>query len=227
MASSLAFGRVAQILKSVSAVLSEMGPAPAAFLLDSTPASLRRAFKGFRHRWTTGEQVAEALLGVRRAIREHGSLNGCFVSGMPPGDVTVVNALRAFSQALVPAGGPGAASCGYLLPSPERGSACKRMNLFLRWMVRSDSVDPGGWTGVSPSMLVVPLDTHMHRIGLALGFTSRKNAGMPAALEITSAFARIAPDDPVRYDFSLTRLGMKSGAELGEFLARIDAAQCL
>ena len=95
-----------------------------------------------------------------------------------------------------------------LLPSPESGSACKRLNLFLRWMVRSDAVDPGGWSGVSPAMLIVPLDTHMHRIAAKLGLTKRRAADFRAAREVTGAFRTIAPEDPVKYDFALTRLGI-------------------
>lgn len=226
VASSLAFGRVAHILKSVSTVLGAMGPSPAGFLSGSSRRSLERAFSGFRHRWTTGEQVAGALTGVRNVIREHGSLEACFLAGFAPDDGTVVPALCAFSRALSLAGGYRGASCEYLLPSPEKGSACKRLNLFLRWMVRRDGVDPGGWTGVPASKLVIPLDTHMHRIGLALGITRRKNADMRAALEMTAAFAEIAPEDPVRYDFCLTRLGMRGGVALEDFLSAIDEAQC-
>lgn len=222
VASSLAFGRVAHILKSVSTVLLAMGPSPAGFLASSSTRSLGLAFKGFKHRWTTGEQLAGTLAGVRRVIEEHGSLNACFISGLAPDDETVVPALCAFSRELSLARGSGGPSCEYLLPSPEGGSACKRMNLLLRWMVRCDEVDPGGWTGVPASKLVVPIDTHMHRIGLAMGFTKRKQADLRAALEITAAFAEIAPDDPVRYDFCLTRLGIRGGSSMGEFLSRID-----
>ena len=78
-----------------------------------------------------------------------------------------------------------------LLPSPEKGSACKRLNLFLRWMVRPDEVDPGGWSGVDPGLLIVPLDTHMHRVGLEAGLTRRRQADMRTALEITQAFRRL------------------------------------
>ncbi|MFC1474950.1 TIGR02757 family protein, partial [bacterium] len=98
-------------------------------------------------------------------------------------------------------------SC-YLTPAPRRGSACKRMNLFLRWMVRRDDVDPGPWTDVPASKLVVPLDTHMHRISSGMGLTSRKQADLKTAIEITDAFRAISPEDPVRYDFALTRLGI-------------------
>ena len=89
----------------------------------------------------------------------------------------------------------------------------------MRWMVREDNVDPGGWKRVSPSKLCVPLDTHMHRICLLLGLTARKNVDIKTALEITGAFHAIEPDDPVRYDFALTRLGIRKDADLYTFLS--------
>ncbi len=85
-------------------------------------------------------------------------------------------------------------------------------------MVRQDDVDPGGWTDVPRSHLIVPLDTHMFSLCRTLGFTTRKQADLIAALEITAAFRSIAPDDPVRYDFSLTRLGIREGASPAEYL---------
>ncbi len=95
-------------------------------------------------------------------------------------------------------------------PSPEKGSACKRLNLFLRWMIRKDSVDPGGWDELPASKLIIPLDTHMYKIGKKLGFTKRKQANMKTALEITKGFAKLASKDPVKYDFALTRFGIRN-----------------
>jgi len=90
-----------------------------------------------------------------------------------------------------------------------RGSACKRLLMYLRWMVRKDEVDPGGWEGIPPSKLLVPVDTHMHRIARKLRFTRRKQANLATVREITAAFRKIVPDDPARYDFTLTRFGIR------------------
>ena len=210
IASSLAYGRVAQILKSVSKALERMGPSPSRFLADVSRDVLRKTFEDFKHRFTTGDQLAGLLLGIKQALRRDGSLERCFVKHMGPGDTTILPALAAFVQEL---NGEGVDQGCRFLPSPLGGSACKRLNLFLRWMVRSDDVDPGGWSGVSPSRLVVPLDTHMHRIGLSTGFISRKQADLRAALEMTEAFRAIIPDDPVRYDFALTRLGIRENLD--------------
>jgi uncharacterized protein (TIGR02757 family) len=206
IASSLAYGRVAQILKSVSYILDKMHHSPRSFLLNSSQKDLLACFSGFRHRFTTGDEIGYMLLGAKRVIERYGFLYDCFMSGFNNNDDTIIHALSAFVNEL---NRSAAERKNSLMPSPAMGSACKRMNLFLRWMVRKDRVDPGGWDKIPRSMLIIPLDTHMHRICTGLDMTCRKNADMPAAVEITKAFRKIAPEDPVRYDFSLTRLGIR------------------
>lgn len=209
IASSLAYGRVAQILKSVSIVLEKMGPSPYAFINRSTAVSMQQAFGDFKHRFTTGKDLAVMLEGIKRVIHEHGSLYSCFLKGVKDGDDSILSPLCLFVKELkTTANG---CSTG-VLPSPEKGSACKRLNLYLRWMVREDRVDPGGWKGISPSMLIIPLDTHMHRIARQMNMTKRKSADMKTAMEITNEFRKIDPEDPVRYDFALTRLGIRKNA---------------
>jgi len=215
VAGSLAVGRVARILKSVSSVLEPMGAAPARYLEDATPKQLASSLDGFRHRFITGGNVAALLAGAKRLVERHGSLGKCFVAGMRPGDETVLGALKAFAARLVEASG---GMCGWCVPDPARRSACKRLNLMLRWLVRRDRVDPGGWETVGAEKLIVPLDTHVHKIGLAMGATRRRSADMRTALEITEAFRRIRPEDPVRYDFALTRLGIRQEMDLPSFL---------
>jgi uncharacterized protein (TIGR02757 family) len=217
----LAYGRVAQILVSVARVLDLMGSgdtrgSPHAFLGRVTDRDLRERFRPFTHRFTTGQEIAALLIGVKRTIAEHGSLEALFAAGMKREDDTILPALSLFVERLrISAGGPDA--CPSLLSSPADGSACKRMNLYLRWMVRSDRVDPGPWRRVSPSKLVVPLDTHMFRIARALGLTRRRQANLKTAVEITRAFALHSPRDPVRYDFCLTRLGINPACRDEDF----------
>lgn len=216
VASSLAYGRVARILASVSAVLGAMGPAPVPFLERSTRASLERTFRTFKHRFTTGRELAKMLYGAKKVLERYRSLNACFLAGTDERDETYVPALTWFVEELRRAGGLGPG----LLPSPADGSACKRLWLYLRWMVRRDVVDPGVWEGVHPLKLVVPLDTHLYRIARSLGFTDRRSADGRTALEITAAFRRFAPEDPVRYDFALTRLGIRGVHDEDGFVKR-------
>ena len=218
IASALAYGRVEQILKSVSMVLKKIGPSPRDFLERTTPESMNKMFCGFKHRFTTGKELVGMLMGAKSVIEKHGSLYACFLSGLNQGDETVFPALSSFVKAM---SGQTCEGVNSLLPLPERGSACKRWNLFLRWMVREDNVDPGGWHGVNPAMLIVPLDTHMHRICLGLGLTGRKNTSIRTALDITRAFREIIPQDPVRYDFALTRLGIRKDADPESFMSGV------
>jgi uncharacterized protein (TIGR02757 family) len=206
LASSLAYGRVAQIYKSLCSVLEKMGPSPLSFLNRSTRQSLTAMFGGFAHRFATGGNLVSLMLAIKDALDHYGSIHGCFLSGMTAEDDTMLPALTRFVAAITAGNAPG---MGHLIPLPERGSACKRLNLFLRWMVRKDDVDPGGWDQIPASKLIIPLDVHMHRVGVRLGFTRRRQADMRTALEITRAFSRIIPEDPLRYDFTLCRMGME------------------
>jgi uncharacterized protein (TIGR02757 family) len=205
LASSLAYGRVTQIYKSLSSVLEKMGPSPLCFLNRSSRQSLTEVYGGFSHRFATGGNLVNLMLAIMDVLDRYGSIHGCFVSGLTIEADTVLPALTRFVAAFTNGNAQG---LGHLIPLPERGSACKRLNLFLRWMVRRDEVDPGGWDQVPASKLIIPLDVHMHRIGTRLGFTRRRQADMRTALEITRAFSRLIPEDPLRYDFTLCRMGM-------------------
>ena len=206
VAASLAYGRVHQILKSVSVVLSAMGPGPLAFLRDNSDKTIMRTFSGFKHRFTDGRKLASMLVGLKRVVARYGSLEACFYDGMNHNEAHLLGAMSAFVANLRQCAKN---SLDHLVPSPVKGSACKRLNLFLRWMVRCDDVDPGGWKGIPPAMLLVPLDVHMHRIAQSMHMTRRKQANMKTVLEITEGFRAIDPSDPVKYDFCLTRLGIR------------------
>ncbi len=219
IASSLAYGRVAKILESVGRVLSALGPSPHEFLMAGSLELIRGLFAGFKHRFTTGEEMACLCVGLKRVIEKFGSLEACFCEGISGKDEDVLSGLSLLADRL---SCEFSNRCNSLVPAPSRGSACKRLNLFLRWMVREDSVDPGGWGNVSPSKLVVPLDTHMHRICIRLGLTDRKDASLATAREITRSFRVIAPDDPVRYDFALTRLGIRKDSDPESFFLRVE-----
>lgn len=211
-ASALAYGRVAQILKSLHAVFGVMGGAPADYIRNGSEEQFRRDFHGFKHRFHTGEDLALLFAGIRDALERWGSLEACFAAGFDAAcHKTVLPAAERFCGVLCHRF-PGGEST--LLPSPSRGSACKRLNLMLRWLVRHDAVDPGGWTRIPASHLVIPLDTHMRRIARDLGLTSRKAADLRTALEVTRAFRTMFPEDPVKLDFVLTRFGINP--EFGE-----------
>lgn len=201
-ASSLAYGRVAMILRSVERVLAPMGRSPRSFVIEGEEKRWRQTYAGFKHRFTGEEDVVALLSGVKSVISRWGSLENCFCEARRP-EGNLADGLAGLVESLEAGRG------NSLLASPGRGSACKRHFLFLRWMVRRDAVDPGGWTKIAPSKLVIPLDTHMYHICTAFGFTCRKSADLKTAMEITQAFQSMRPDDPARYDFALTRFGIR------------------
>jgi uncharacterized protein (TIGR02757 family) len=210
VASALAYGRVAQILKSVSYVLKIMGKSPYNFLKTADYNYLCKSFKNFRHRFSDGTNISAFLWGIKTVIERFGSIYNCFNKGLSVDDENLMPAMSFFVSHLTEKG----KDYGHLVANPEKKSACKRMNLFLRWMIRKDHVDPGGWEDIPASKLIVPIDTHMYKIGCALHFTKRKQTDMKTAIEITSAFKHILPEDPVKYDFILTRLGIRTDMEI-------------
>lgn len=204
IASGLAYGRVAQILKSTEKILDVLGPAPSAYIRDVPHKELSEVLAGFKHRFTTAFEMVSILKSASTIQKEWGLLGNMLGTLVSEG--TYYNALDRFVETLLE--GSGMEKCS-LLPRPSLGSACKRLHLFMRWMVRRDAVDPGGWEWISPSVLIVPLDVHMFRAAGVLGFTRRKTASYAAAFEITESFRAINPDDPVKYDFALTRMGIQ------------------
>ena len=217
-AAGLAYGHVRAIRASLDRLVSVLGPRPSRFLEGFDPRRDARRLRGFRHRFTRGEDVALALSLLRQARERSGSLERFFLEGDDGADVTTEAAMNSFGERLFgldarpfhPEGGvPRRSGARWLLPLPRDGSPCKRHCLYLRWMVRpDDGVDCGVWHGVSPARLVLPLDVHLQRVARALGWTRRRTATWAMALEVATAARGLDPEDPVRYDFALSRLGI-------------------
>lgn len=219
VAAALAFGRVTSVIQSIEQVVARMGGQPAAFVRDFDPRRDGPRFRDFVHRWTRGVDIVALLWLLRQMFDRAGSIEAFFVEGYDAGQEDVGHAIDSFStramaldlRSVYSRAGLARARArgvGFFFPRPSSGSACKRLNLFLRWMVRHDALDLGVWSGVSSALLVVPLDTHVIRVGRCLRLTKRTSPGWPMAREITAALRRIDPQDPVRYDFALCHLGM-------------------
>jgi len=215
LASGLAFGGVAQIKRSIVAVLDVLGPRPAEAVEATGPAELARRLQGFRHRWVAGRDVACLLAFTGKMRASHGSIEAYFGEGLGADDPDVGPALASFSRRALALdhGGlyrgrrlPARAGVRYFFPSPEGGSACKRLNLYLRWMARRDGVDLGVWRHPEPRQLVLPLDAHTQAIARRLRLTRYRSPGWAMALDITRRLRRFDPEDPVKYDFALYRL---------------------
>lgn len=221
-AAALAFGRVQSVLNSIEALVAVMGPRPAEFVRQFVPERDGAALFPLVHRWTRGVDLVALVWVLRQMLERGGSIEGFFAEGMHPDALTVVDALESFSTramtldlrevyGTVPAR-PGVA---YFFSRPSSGGACKRLNLFLRWMVRIDRVDLGIWSRVRPAQLIVPLDTHVIRVGRCLRLTKLTSPGWRMAAQITSSLRELDPVDPVKYDFSLCHLGMMGACGFG------------
>jgi uncharacterized protein (TIGR02757 family) len=208
LAACLAYGRVEQIESSLRNLLGRMGRSPFDFVANFTHKD-RPRLRGFKHRFNTGDDISDLLVLLRNALVEYGSIEQFFLLGLGPTDENVVPALSRFCDLLLEMHpGPRSKGLAFLLAGPNHGGAAKRLNLFLRWMVRSDDVDAGLWHFVDKSKLIVPVDVHMSRLCRILGFHNRNNVSLKTAVEITRNFAEISPTDPVKYDFALSRIGI-------------------
>lgn len=199
IAAAFAYGRADIIVSNIGRVLEKMEPSPCAYLADFDRGRAMRDFAGFAHRFHKTPELVDLFGRIASAIAAHGSLGGLFRKCYRDEDGDIAPSLTRFVEAL---------GSDYLLTSPRDGSACKRMNLFLRWMVRRTPPDLGIWDFVDPAKLVVPLDTHVHRIATFLGLSTRKTPDWKAARAITNRLAVFDRSDPTRYDFAICRLGI-------------------
>jgi uncharacterized protein (TIGR02757 family) len=215
IAAAFAYGRADIVVRNAGTVLDSMGASPHAYLLTFDESEALTRFQGFAHRFHKTADLVALLGCVARVVQDYGSLGTLFRECYDERDLDIGPSLARFVDAIIDSGRAGrAATAGgtpalhYLLTSPRDGSACKRMNLFLRWMVRRTAPDLGIWDFVDPAKLVVPLDTHVHRIATFLGLTKRKSADWRTARAVTDRLAGFDASDPVRYDFAICRLGI-------------------
>ncbi|SPQ01533.1 conserved hypothetical protein [Candidatus Sulfobium mesophilum] len=215
IASCLAYGKVGLFSAVVEKILSVMGESPYEFLLGFDLKRDRPILRGIKYRFNENDDIICLLFLLRRILEKYSSLENAFRTFYNPDDPDIGNALagliglflsinttEVYRKDLRP---PGLLQ---FLPSPLKGSACKRANLFLRWMVRDRDIDFGIWKGIPKSKLVIPLDTHIARISRCLGFTGRKSQDWKMAVEVTSALRKLDPEDPLKYDFALCHHGI-------------------
>jgi len=215
IAAGLAFGRVTSVVNSIETVCAVLGPRPAEFIRSFDPATDSAPLVPLVHRWIRGRDIVALLWILKTMLDEAGSIEAFYARGWSADAADVSDSLESFSERaraidLKPAYGkvPKLPGVYFFFSRPSSGGACKRLNLFLRWMVRTDGVDPGGWKTPLPGQLVIPLDTHTIRAGKCLRLTKRASPGWKMAADITATLRAIDPADPVRYDFSLCHLSM-------------------
>lgn len=223
VASSFAYGSVVIILRTLEAIFAETGRSPRSYVERFDPRAGLRAFSRFKHRFNDGRDLCALLWAMRQMVEQEGSVQSFFLRGYNSADLDVSDSLNRYSAAVLALDYkavfgtdsiPADSYFPFLFPAPASGSACKRLCMFLRWMVRpADGIDLGLWGGVSPAQLIIPVDTHISRISRYLGLTRRKAADWRMAREITAALRRYDPVDPVKYDFSLAHLGISDGCD--------------
>jgi uncharacterized protein (TIGR02757 family) len=225
IAAAFAYGRADIVVRNAGTVLETMGASPHAYLMTFNRDEALTQFAGFAHRFHKTADLVALLERLASVVQIYGSLGALFRECYDDRDDDIGPSLARFvgviltsSEArrkdpLRPDPSPSSRlrmtrSLRYLLTSPNDGSACKRMNLFLRWMVRRTEPDLGLWDFVDPAKLVMPLDTHVHRITTFLGLNRRRSPDWKCARQVTDRLAKFDPSDPVRYDFAICRLGI-------------------
>lgn len=208
-AAILAWGQRKTIINKCSELMQLMDNAPYQFITQHEENDLKR-FLNFKHRTFNATDTLYFIEFFKYHFQEHESLESAFLKGHSPENQHVFESLKTFHEYFFS-----------LLDSPQRtkkhiatpirNSSCKRINMYLRWMVRKDQhgVDFGLWDGIRPDQLICPCDVHVERVSRQLGLFTRPKPDWKAAVELTENLKLIDPDDPVKYDFALFGLGIE------------------
>ena len=214
IASIFAYGNVKQIINTLDKILLITNNHPYEFIINFNRKNYSSKLKGMKHRFYTEEDITALFIMLNKTYDEYGMLNNLFLKFYNPGELNIKNALSSFSNYFIELAGamfsekfsPG---LRFMFPLPGIGRACKRMNLFMRWMVRKDELDFGIWDKITPDKLVIPVDTHVARICKQLKLTGLKNVSWKMAEEITQNLKKFDANDPVKYDFAICHIGMR------------------
>jgi uncharacterized protein (TIGR02757 family) len=207
-AAIFAWGNRTIIINKSRALLALMDNAPYDFILNHDMKDLKRLV-AFKHRTFNDTDILYFMEFLRMHYTQHRSLESAFLKGMQPGDVTTENALKGFYDYFFSLEDAPPRTHKHIA-SPAKKSTCKRLNMYLRWMVRKDNngVDFGIWTGLSPAMLICPIDVHVARVARRFSLLERTQIDWQAALELTGYLKTLDKNDPVKYDFALFGLGV-------------------
>jgi uncharacterized protein (TIGR02757 family) len=207
-AAVFAWGNRTIIIKKSHELMQAMDMAPHQFMLQHTDNDLKKLLL-FKHRTFNTTDLLYFIEFLKFHYSGHSSLESAFTRGMAKNDVTIENGLAGFhhyffSLEEVPA------RTRKHIATPEKNSTCKRLNMFLRWMVRRDKggVDFGLWKTISPAQLICPIDLHVARVAKRFNLLSGKQINWQAAIALTTALRKLDPNDPVKYDFALFGLGV-------------------
>jgi uncharacterized protein (TIGR02757 family) len=213
IASVFAYGNVRQIENTLNKIVMILGYKPYTFIKNYSVIKDENKLHSIKHRFYTEDDIKKLFFILNKEIKKYDSLKRIFLLGFNQSDKNLKNAIANFSShflnSFFKSGIKVSRGIKFMFPLPEKGSACKRMNLFLRWMVRKDKLDFGFWKAIPTSKLVIPVDTHVARICKSLKLTKRKNVSWEMAEEITKNLKKYDPNDPVKYDFAICHIGIR------------------
>ncbi len=215
IASIFSYGNVTQIINTLNKILIISNSKPYDFVANFYKESNKIKLKGLKHRFYTDEDIQNFFTSLNRIYKQKSSLKDLFLENFNATDKNIKKGLSLFSKNFIDEirirtkSKKVSLGVRFMFPLPELGSACKRMNLFLRWMVRKDDLDFGLWNEISTDKLVIPVDTHIARICKSLKLTTYKNVSWKMAEEITENLKKFDPVDPVKYDFAICHIGMR------------------
>ncbi len=229
ISSSFAYGRVDLFNSVIQWILKKIGSSPADFLYGFNIKKRASDFAGVKYRFNQDRDIIGLLYIIHVLLNQYGSIKNAFLHFFHD---EIYDSLSRFIEHIVnintsPVYGTDIRPSGFLhfFPLPQKGSACKRMHMFLRWMVRDSDIDFGLWREIPKNRLIIPLDTHISRIGRCLGFTKRKTNDWKTASEITEALKKLDPEDPLKYDFALCHHGISRACKV--FLDRSTCRNCV
>lgn len=208
IAAVFAWGQRKTIINKSREFFNLMDNDPHRFVTQHEESDLKR-FLAFKHRTFNPTDALYFIHFFKWFYSNHESLESAFCQNLEPGDRTIENGLIGFFELFFSLPDAPTRTRKHI-PTPSRKSACKRINMFLRWMVREDDqgVDFGLWKNIKPNQLVCPCDVHVDRVARELGLITRKQTDWLTALELTNELKKLDPDDPVKYDFALFGLGV-------------------
>ncbi|MBV6480117.1 MAG: hypothetical protein HGGPFJEG_02962 [Ignavibacteria bacterium] len=207
--SCYSYGNVSQINRFAAKLTERTGNNFYEFTSNYSEHKDKKFLSGLNYRFNSEKDLSELIKRTGKILRQYKSLKNAFAESYDEKDADIIPALTEFVS-LFKNEKKISNSFGYLVPSPADNSACKRLNLFLRWMVRKDEIDFGIWSNViNKAKLIMPVDTHVYKISRELKLINRKSCDLKFAVELTNRLKKFDESDPVKYDFALCHYGME------------------
>jgi uncharacterized protein (TIGR02757 family) len=212
ISSTFAYGNIKQIISVLEKLHKIMGKSPYDYVLKFDDNKQKKKLETIYHRFFSSNDIITLFNTLKEIIVTYGSLKYYFLMYYFEKDDNLKSSISLFSENMLNRFKKYSTITNglkFMFPNPQKGSACKRINLFLRWMIRKDHLDFGLWQEIPANKLVIPVDTHIAKISMELGLTKSKNVNWQMAEEITENLKIFDKNDPIKYDFALCHIGMR------------------